>query len=143
MLLELLGLVSTAVGDLTNVDQWFIRLGAALLARQLLPLQIARCQGINDTYINATCHGDLPGVGLGVFFDTMGPAFPLMVALIFLPASYILSGNLAIPLTLMVFIGSLMGTELPAPFNFLGAFVVAIGVGVAIFLGIHRLRRES
>lgn len=118
--------------------------GLARLGFETLdPLQLARCEGIDETYMNATCHGDFIGVGTGVFFDSMGPAFPLMLALIFLPSSYVLAGNLSVPLTFVVIIGTMIAQYIPAPFGFLGVFVVAIGIGVAIFVGIHRLRRES
>lgn len=132
---------------ITNVDPTALegaaRLGTQLLGEHLDPLQAARCDGIDETYMNATCHGDFIGVGTGVFFDAMGPVFPLMLALIFLPSSYVLAGNLSIPLTIIVFIGTMVAQFLPAPFAFLGVVVVAIGIGVAIFVGIHRLRRES
>lgn len=122
---------------------WLLRVSLGLLIRRLVPMQTARCDGISDKYVNATCEGDLVGVGVDIFWDSMGPAFPVMLALIFLPASYITSGDLAIPLTIMVFIGAIVGVYLPPPFAFLGVFFVAIGVGLALFLPIHRLRRES
>lgn len=106
-------------------------------------LQLARCDGITDQYMNATCHGDFVGVGTGIFFDSMGPVFPLMLALIFLPSSYVLAGNLSIPLTLIVLLGGMLATFLPPPFSFLAVFIVAVGVGIALFLAIHQLRSES
>lgn len=112
------------------------------LELQLDPLQ-ARCDGMSDKYLKGFCQGEVIGVGSGVFFDTMGPAFPVMLALIFLPSSYLLSGDMAIPLTLMVFIGAMMGTFLPGMFGFLGVVIVAVGIGLAIFLPIHKLRRRS
>lgn len=120
-----------------------LRTGIDLLAGQLDPLQAARCDNITETYMNATCQGDFIGVGTGIFFDSMGPAFPLMLALIFLPSSYMLTGHLAIPLTLILFIGSMIAQFLPPPFPFLAVVVAAIGVGTSLFLAIHKLRSQS
>ena len=116
---------------------------ATIATYALALLQLARCDGITDEYMNATCHGDFIGAGTGIFFDSMGPAFPVMLALIFLPSSYVLSGNLAIPMTLILFIGTMVAQYLPPPFPFLAVFFAAITVGLSLFLAIHRLRRES
>lgn len=126
-----------------DATSMLVAAGRALLEAGDWPLLAARCDGIGNQYLNALCEGELMGAGTGIFFDTMGPLFPVMLALIFLPGSYVLSGDLALPLTLMVFIGAMMGTFLPGIFSFLGVFVVAVGIGIALFIPIHRLRRES
>lgn len=120
-----------------------IELLAELASKAVAQINTTRCGNISDTYVQELCSGNLIDAGVNPFWDSMGPLFPVMVALIYLPGAYVASGDLAIPLTTIVFLGAIISQYLPAPFSFLGVMVVAIGIGIAIFLGIHRLRRES
>lgn len=108
----------------------------------LAQINQTRCGDISDQYIQELCSGNLIA-STEFFWDALGPLYPVMMLLIFMPGMYLLSGDLAIPVVVIMFIGVIMSSFLPGIFAFLGVFVTAVAIGIGIFSAIHRLRRES